>query len=78
MSASVAGFITPDTELFINSIKKRPALYMSTHKDYNNTDCKKNQWIEVCNEVVVGWPKLDIISKNLIGKSLYILCTLVV
>lgn len=55
----MAGTITDDTEEFINSVEKRPALYLKSLKEYSDINLKKKLWEEVCMEVVSGWLELD-------------------
>lgn len=71
----MAGTITDDTEEFINSVEKRPALYLRSLKEYSDTNLKKKLWEEVCMEVVSGWLEckaqtktfflIDIVCKHL-------------
>lgn len=71
----MAGTITDDTEEFISSIEKRPALYFKSLKEYSDINLKKKLWEEVCIEVVSGYLELDPESKRKRGKfrSLYYL-----
>ncbi len=55
-------------ELLIESVKKRPALYLKSLKEYSNINYKKILWEEVSMEVVPGWSELDASNKIRISK----------
>nr|XP_023025992.1 uncharacterized protein LOC111514001 [Leptinotarsa decemlineata] len=54
----MAGTIMDDTEEFINSIEKSPALYLKSLKEYSDNNLRKMIWEEVCMEAVQKWLNL--------------------
>lgn len=47
-----------DTELFIDEIKKRPALFNTKIKDYSDKSKKKKLWSELCQQFIENWDEL--------------------
>ena len=57
-----------DTELFIQDVKKRPALYNIKLKEYSNKILKKELWTEICQLFIENWSRLSDKDKSEKGK----------
>jgi len=63
-----------DSELLINEVEKRPALFNKNLKDYSNANLKSKLWEEVClNVLCTTWGQLNAEQKKLAGSCFYIL-----
>jgi hypothetical protein len=52
-------------------VKKRPALYLKSLKEYSDTNHKKKLWEEVCTDLIENWKDLSPEEKKTEGNCLY-------
>lgn len=61
-----------DSELVINEVEKRPALFNKTLKDYSDANLKSKLWEEVClNVLCTIWGQLSTEQKKQAGRFLF-------
>ena len=58
---------TFDTELFINEIEARPALWDMRSESYSNRIDKTKAWEELCQLFVTNFKGMSIKEKNIVS-----------
>jgi len=69
-------------ERLITEAKKRPALYNKATPEYSDKHCNEKLWIEVCEDVVPNWSRMDKTARVATGKNVkthfYVHCNIFV
>lgn len=51
------------TEILIDAVKERKALWDTSSEDYKDTNLKKKQWFEICGLLYPNFDKMDMKDK---------------
>ena len=62
-----------DTDLFIQCIQERPALWEKSAKDYSDKNKREKAWMKITAKMYNDWADLESQEREKKGKTVFIL-----
>lgn len=61
-----------DTEKLIIEVERRPGIYDKRIPEYSDRNAKEKLWIEVCEQVVPNWGRMETEERREKGENMFL------